>query len=770
VYSPFRMNDLLRETLPDDSRDIVFRIYDGTKISPADLMYEEYDENSIAPDEKDKLFSSRQTTELYGHQWTLAFETRSSFDVPFSQFTSWSILAGGLFISLLIFFFIRQQEKSRKEQDVISTELKRSSQVTEDKSEQLGQSLQDAAKIETGLENSLEELEVLKNIADESRKEAELANTAKSSFLANMSHEIRTPMNSVLGFLQIVLEDNALSANHRKHLNMAYGSAHNLLTIINDILDVNKLNSDNFELEIISFNLPQTIENILRTLEPSAKEKGIALVFDFDDKLPHYYSGDPIRLGQIILNLIGNAIKFTKIGNITTAVRASDQGGDLLHFSAADTGIGMTPEQVTKIFDRFSQADISTARSFGGTGLGLTIARQIVKLMGGLIWVESELGHGSIFHFTAQLPKASNTADFGNHGLTMEALPLKPMRHLQILMAEDILENAILMKLRLEQRGHTMRHVWNGREAVELHNTSAFDLILMDVMMPEMDGLEATRKIRELEEESNKHITIIALTASIMAEDHKNCIEAGMDAVIGKPINLEELFSIIEKVVPAGIGTLDEDIIADFDENSDIDLTPLAQIVDIEKGLAAWKDPLIFAKSLISFIEKHSNDANKIQGLLGDRNIQEAKMISHALKGVAGNLSVSEIARLATEIDTSLMEGNIELAGNLIQSLQEALQKAFEMIDQLKIPVLKKLSRPTKEFDSKAVISLLQELLSMLEQDNPAVAEPAFNKLTEYISINYMANVRKAIDDFDFNQAKLQTKILAEKLGLKMEI
>lgn len=1032
VYSPFRMNDFLGKILPGSQHDIEFTIYDGTEISSADLMYE-CDEPPIAPDEKHKpMFSSQQTVDLFGHQWTLAFETRPSFGVAFDQLTSWSILASGLAISLLIFLFTRQQEKSRKGLDVFATDLRLTSQVTEEKSEKLKQALTDAAdigdrlntiltsisdgivvtnhenkvvlmnataetllglqsfqiegkplhfaiddptlrdqmrvaleehepgyqfdfeisgdqssrhrilraktakvvkiesksenrdklviiirdvtiereieaglektrkelevikksadeaheladsiintvreplisldqnlrvvtgsrsfydffkvkpeetvaqliydlgnkqwdipklrellenilpektafdnyevehdfatigkrtmllnarqikramgkkriillaieditkrkEIETGLEESRKELEIMKNIAEKSRKEAELANTAKSAFLANMSHEIRTPMNSVLGFIQIVLEDNMLSDKHRKHLEIAYGSAHNLLTIINDILDVSKLESDNFELEIINFNLPQAIEKILRTLEPSAKEKDIALVFDFDGNLPHCYLGDPIRLGQVILNLVGNAIKFTKTGNINISVRASDQGGDLLHFTVADTGIGMTPEQTANIFSRFTQADVSTARRFGGTGLGLAIAHQIVEFMGGQIWVESELGNGSIFHFTAQLPKAPNTSAYGNHGFTMEVTPLKSMRRFQILLAEDIVENAILAKLRLEQQGHTVRHAWNGREAVELYNTATYDLILMDVSMPEMDGIEATRKIRELEEESNTHITIIALTASVMSEDREICIKAGMDAVVGKPINLEELFSTMEKVVPDGIGMLNDDIFVDFQEKPEIDFTPLAHIVDIEKGLAVWQDSLFFAKSLTSFIDGHSNDALKIEQLLSEGNLKEAKMITHALKGVAGNLFLSKVAQWATEIDALLKTGTDEQTENLIPRLQEALKNATEAIKQLKIPVLKESCEPTRGFDSKAVSRLLQKLLDMLEEDNPDVAEPVLNRLKEYVPLKDTVRVSKAIDDFDFDQAKAQTKILAEKLGIKLE-
>ena len=601
------------------------------------------------------------------------------------------------------------------------------------------------------------------------KEAAEAANMAKSAFLANMSHEIRTPMNSVLGFIQVTLESHALSGDIRKHLETAYSSAQNLLTIINDILDVSKLESGKFTLESTCLNIPDTVKKTLKTLDSQAREKAIALDFHFDGNLPHYYLGDPTRLRQVILNLIGNAIKFTKTGSITITVKASEQREDFLHFSVADTGIGMTAEQVANIFNPFTQADSSTARRYGGTGLGLTITRQIIELMGGRIWVESELGKGSTFHFTAQLPRTSCKTACIDHGLTMEAPQLASPRCFRILLAEDILQNATLAKLRLEQQGHTVRHVWNGREAVEMYDKAPFDLILMDVMMPEMDGMEATRKIRGIEKESNKHITIIALTASIMQEDRENCLKAGMNAVIGKPIILEELFTTMEELVPEGIGTVNENIIVDFHEKPEIDLTPLAQVVDIEKGLASWQDSLVFAESLVIFADQHSNDANKIQLLLKNRNNKEAKMIAHGLMGVAGNLSLPEVVRLATEIEASLKTGNNELAKNMIPRLQEALENAGKVIKQLKMPVSKKTGKPAKAFDSKAVSRLLQELLNMLDEDNPAVAEPTFNKLTEYLSLNDMASVQKAIDDFDFDQAKSQTKILAEKLAIKME-
>jgi len=254
-----------------------------------------------------------------------------------------------------------------------------------------------------------------------------------------------------------------------------------------------------------------------------------------------------------------------------------------------------------------------------------------------------------------------------------------------------------------------------------------------------------------------------------MKEDRNNCIKAGMDAVIGKPINLKELFSIMEKKIPAGIGTLNEDIIVDFQKKQEIDLTPLAHIVDIEKGLADWQDSLIFARSLVSFADKHSNDANNIHQLLSEGSDKEAKFIAHALQGVASNLSLSTVARLATEVNALLKTGNNELTENLIPCLQEALKNAGEVINELKIPVLKKTAEPKKGFDSKAVTRLIQELLNMLDEDNPDVAEPVFNRLTDYVPQKELVSISKAIEDFDFDQAKAQTKILAKKLGVKVE-
>ncbi|CAG37021.1 CHASE domain-containing protein [Desulfotalea psychrophila] len=598
------------------------------------------------------------------------------------------------------------------------------------------------------------------------KEAAETANIAKSAFLANMSHEIRTPMNSVLGFIQITLESRLLCAELRRHLETAYSSAKGLLIIINDILDVSKLESGEFALEATCLDMPRIVQEALKTVESQAEEKGIGLDFHFDADLPHCYLGDPTRLGQVIINLVGNAIKFTKTGKITIGVRASDQGDASLHFSVADRGIGMTAEQAANIFNPFTQADISTARCYGGTGLGLTISKQLVELMGGRIWVESELGRGVTFHFTAQLPVISPCRATGvDHALTGEASSPESPRRFQILLAEDVPGNATLAQLRLEQQGHRVRHVWNGSQAVEMYKGGTFDLILMDVMMPEMDGIEATRKIRALERESKGHITIIALTASIMKEDRQRYMRAGMDAVVGKPIILEGLFATMERVVPKGIGSLNEETFPGDQARQDIDLTPLADVVDIDRGLASWRDPLVFAKSLASFADRHSADAEKIQQLL-DENSKEARMISHTLKGLAGNLSLPEVARLATEINAALKAGSHEPAATLLPSLQAALKNAAVVIRKLKMPVAR---IATPEFDSKAVSSLLQELLIMLDQDDPVVAEPGLSKLGEYLTQDDMINIRRAIDAFDFARAKSQTRILAERLGIQLE-
>jgi len=388
------------------------------------------------------------------------------------------------------------------------------------------------------------------------KEEAEAGARAKSTFIANMSHEIRTPMNAIIGFTGILLQDDQLSARSADHAQIVLRSAKALLGIINDILDISKLESGKVSLEAVAFHLPNALTDALQLVNQQAADRGVKIVLEYHGDLPLRCTGDPMRLRQILLNLVGNSIKFTENGSIVITVRPWTEAGhdNMLQFSVADTGIGMTPEQIDNVFEPFSQADSSTTRRFGGTGLGAVISKQLVEQMGGAIWVTSVFGQGSTFNFTACLPGASEMNDcLFEDGNSVGAGYIYP-RTFHILLAEDSEINAALAMLRLKQQGHQVELCANGMEAVAAFKAEHFDLILMDVMMSVMDGLDATRKIRELEKSGNRRIPIIALTASVMRHEAEQCIEAGMDSVHAKPIEFSELFAAMEAIVPAGEG------------------------------------------------------------------------------------------------------------------------------------------------------------------------------------------------------------------------
>ncbi len=378
--------------------------------------------------------------------------------------------------------------------------------------------------------------------------EAEAGARGMATFIANMSHEIRTPMNGIIGFAEVISQDQQLSPRTSGHVQIILRAAKSLLGIINDILDLSKLESGQFEIEEVAFNLPETVDDTMKLLENAATAKALTLTLDFGDDVPVCVIGDPMRLRQVILNLVDNAIKFTEEGAVTLTI-GRDRQVDRLHFAISDTGIGMTAEQMAKIFDPFTQADASVTRRFGGTGLGTTISKQIVSVMGGTIWVESDLGKGSTFHFTARLPEASLGDAYPQAGDPEQEHDPSP-RTFRVLLAEDIESNANPIILRLRQQGHHVHWVKNGRECLAALEQKPYDVILMDIMMPEMDGLEAAREIRKLEPADRRHIPILALTASMMREINERCLAAGMDGIQAKPINMGALLAAMERVVP----------------------------------------------------------------------------------------------------------------------------------------------------------------------------------------------------------------------------
>lgn len=518
----------------------------------------------------------------------------------------------------------------------------------------------------------------------EARQKAIDAMDAKSDFLANMSHEIRTPMNGVIGVTDL-LSETSLDLTQKKYVEIVRDSSVSLLSIINDILDFSKMEAGKMKVENVTFSLRKGVKSQIELLTPRANDKGLNLSLEIDDNIPDYLEGDPGRIGQIILNLLGNAIKFTKKGDVSVVMRLVGMEENLarVRFEIQDTGKGIAKSQAEKMFQPFTQADGTSQRRHGGTGLGLSISKKLCELMNGDIGFESQLGKGSTFWFEIPLKVSPEQTDSAlgesdeDRSLTEQQDSLNRMKsqNISILLAEDNAVNQLVTKLQIEKYGFKIDIANNGFEVLSLMQEKSYDLVLMDCQMPEMDGFEATKKIRENEKISGKHIPIIALTANVLDEDRKKCLQIGMDDFLPKPVKKSILRNTLIKWLDkenSAVPAIDYQV---FQTLIEIDNEEFELIKDLNR----------------LFSEKTPQYLKQIAEGLNEQNAEKISSAAHTMKSSCAQVGAIDLSAVAKEIEKLAKRDELERIESLYSRALDNFEVAKKELNEI---VQKSVSSP----------------------------------------------------------------------------